>query len=308
MFSLTLYPFYDILINLMNAITTIGIIGYGNMGAAIAQQVKDKYTVAVFDNDTSKTSSTCGLTVASNLSNLFSAFQTIIIAIKPQDIEALLKSIKDLIDSHLIISIAAGVKTIDIEEALKPKRAKVIRVMPNIFVKEGAGISCITGGRNVGDDEVKVAEKIFSSLGSATLTIDESKMDAVTAISGSGPGYLAYLLEAKGITSEEAKEYIDKEIMPKYIEAAEDIGLNHKEAIDLANTTGTNLATHFQGHPNPGELKALQEQVTSKGGTTEAAIKKLQAGEGLQSAIKAAFKRAKELAELLKGRTEENRT
>jgi pyrroline-5-carboxylate reductase len=283
-------------INLMNATAAIGIIGYGNMGSAIAGQVKVKYAVCVFDSDRDKASSASGVRVAAQLPELFQVSQVIIIAVKPQDIGRLLREIKDLIHKHVIVSIAAGVQTADIGKALAPKAARVIRVMPNIFAKEGYGISCIAAGESASSGDLELTRQIFSCLGKVRI-IDEQKMDAVTAVSGSGPGYLAYLLERDGIAPEGYADYIDR-IMPDYIQAARDIGLSASEAEYLATNTGAGIVAYFASHSEP--PGALYRQVCSKGGTTEAAIAELEISRhSLSRALQSAVKRAQELSEAL---------
>ena len=201
---------------------TIGVIGYGNMGAAIANQIKSDYSVFVFDADSKKTCNTSEITVIASLSELFVCAATILIAVKPQQLSSLLKEIRAVTGEYILISIAAGVTTKDIQVALAPKRVKVIRAMPNLFARYGTGVTALCNGQYAGDDVLSVAIKVFEHLGK-TRCIDEEKMDAATAVSGSGPGYLSYLIEKDKVVPEERSKYIDS-LMPEYIESAKSVG------------------------------------------------------------------------------------
>ena len=202
--------------------------------------------------------------------------EVIILAVKPKDIEGLLAEIKDSLEpKKLVISIAAGITTSYIEKILK-KEIPVIRVMPNtpVAVKEGA--SAFSIGKYVSQEQEKIAESIFGAVGKA-VKVEENLMDAVTALSGSGPAYIFYI-----ITS--------------LIEAAVSLGLDKKTATTLATQTVLGSAKLLQETGE--EPAALKEKVASKGGTTEAALLVLDEGklkEILDKALKAAAKRAKEL-------------
>lgn len=277
----------------------IGIVGYGTMGAAIAQRLKRDYSLFVFDVDTEKTRNISGLITIEGLSKLFADTDIVLIAVKPQDLFALLQECKAFINAHLFISIAAGVTTQDIERVLKPKEAKVIRVMPNLFVRDACSVTAICRGQYTDDSELFLVQQLFDHLGQ-TKIVTEEQIDAVTAVAGSAPGYISYLLEKEKVPPDKRAQYIDS-IIPELTRAAEAIGLD--DARYFAENTGASISRFFQMHPESDAPEKLRKQVASKGGTTEAAIKVLEsAGRGkLEEAVMAAYKRARELSGLVRG-------
>jgi len=284
---------------------SIGVIGYGVMGASIAQQIKRAHHVFIFDADKAKTAQPTAPRVASSLKELFSSAGTLVIAVKPQDLFSLLRQARSVIDKHLLISIAAGARTSDIQAAFAPKKIKLIRVMPNLFVRDARAVTALCKGRYAKKADLLFAKALFDDFGK-TRIIDEEKMDAVTVISGSGPGYLSYLIEKDGVPPAQRSKYIE-DIVPEYIEAAKNVGLDAEEARFFSVNTAKGLMFYFQTHPESPE--AFRKQVTSKGGTTEAAIKVLEAGgrQKLNEAIVAAFKRAKEIANSIHNAIKENK-
>ncbi len=200
----------------------------------------------------------------------------IILAVKPQDMESLLQEISQFVTaSHLIISIAAGIKTSFIEKIIK-KSIPIIRAMPNLpaLIGEGMSVYCIS--KSVSEEDKKIAEEIFGSVGKV-LKLEEDKLDAVTALSGSGPAYVFYMLEAMAETGIE-------------------LGLKEEESKTLSVQTIIGAAKMIE----KGECPAvLRQKVTSPKGTTEAALKVLidtKWKEALIQAIKKAEQRSKELS------------
>ncbi len=277
----------------------IGIIGFGNMGSAIAARFDaNGYKIYVFDEDNSKTQARDSIKAVSSISDLSNATGIIILAIKPQDFSPVLGELKfnqDL-DKKIIVSIAAGVTTSLIEEILRPLRVKVIRTMPNLFAASGNGVSGICKGRYAIDEELTRVQELFGLLGEAVI-VKEDMMDAVTACSGSGPGYLCYMIE-----DDEPSKRIEhlKEIIPEYEQAAKDIGFSQDEIKFFATGTGNAVVDYLTEHPGVEAPRELREKVTSKGGTTEAAINTLKSKGTLSEALQAAKKRAKELSENIK--------
>jgi pyrroline-5-carboxylate reductase len=268
---------------------TIGIIGYGNMGAAIAQRVKPEFDICVFDKDNQKLSRASAVTVASGLSDLLGKSEIIILAIKPQDFVVVLTEIKNSIKDKLIISIAAGVTTTYIEKFLK--QARVIRVMPNIAAIVGKGISYICKGEFATDNDWGISIKLFNLIGH-TFVIEESLMNAATAIGGSGPGFWGYLIE--NLPESERAEFESKSFIPQLTNAAVKLGLDQGKARLSAElvVNGSRVMVNLL-NITP---KELVEKVASKGGTTEAGLEILKNGGTLTEAIDAATKRAKELS------------
>jgi len=271
---------------------SIGIIGFGNMGSAIAEQVKTKYAVSVFDKDNSKLKGLSGIKVAQGVKDLADKSEAVILAVKPQDFGAVLKEIKNSVKDKLIISIAAGISTSRIEKALG--KARVVRVMPNIGIKIGESVTCLSGGVSASDEDLKFTNELFGYLG-VTRVIEEKMMNAATAISGSGPAYIFDFIESdSSISPDNIPDHIKHNIMKRLERAAEAVGFNSEDANFLAADTGSASFLLLQrAGLSPKELK---EQVTSKGGTTEAALAVLHKGASWEDAAVAAMKRAEELS------------
>lgn len=248
--------------------TRIAIIGAGNMGSAIAKRIEKKYRIIVSDIDPNKLRK---LNIRDNIKAVRGA-DIIILAVKPQDMDAVLNEIKGAVrPSQLVISIAAGIKTRRIEDRLG--RVPVIRVMPNTPLLVGMGMSALCRGRYAGLKHIRIADRIFSSMGKVLL-VKEKQMDAVTAISGSGPAYVYLFIES--LIKSAIGLGLSKDIVIQTL----------KGALGLLEKTGK----------SPEELR---KQVTSPGGTTEAALKVFQK-EGftriIDKAIRAARKRSGELS------------
>ncbi len=265
----------------------IGIIGFGNMGSAIAERLKAKYQIFVFDKDANKIKNISGLEICEEIKDLIERVDTIILAVKPQDFGNLLNEIKDSVKGKLIISIAAGITTQYMENRLG--EVKAIRVMPNMPAKIGKGMTCLCRGEFTTDDDLNFSQKLFDKLGK-TLILNEDMMDAATAVSGSGPGFYFDIIESR----QGRREKILQEFIFSLTEAAKSIGFSPEEATLLSSTTGNASEMLIeQTKLSPVELK---KQITSKGGTTEAGLEVLHKGGSLKEAVKAALKRAKELS------------
>ncbi|MCG2712214.1 MAG: pyrroline-5-carboxylate reductase [Candidatus Omnitrophica bacterium] len=262
----------------------VGIIGAGNMGEAIINGLKNRqnFCVSVYEKNKARFKEIpekygvkkIALKQLTKLSNI------IIICVKPQDVDNLLLDIKNGITAgHVLISIAAGISTAHIEKLLKENTA-VIRVMPNLPGMIGKGLSAYCLGKYAGKNIPRyknIAQELFSTLG-VVFRIKESRMNAFTALGGSGPGFMAYFIDALQ-------------------EAAVNIGFNKKEArfISLNVSAGTaNMLLQADTDP-----KEFLKRVASAGGTTEAGLKELIKGkikQAVQRTIMAAAKRAKELS------------
>ena len=267
----------------------VGIIGFGNMGSAIAERIKKDYPVLVVDKDKAKTNGLKVITVVDRPLDLVCNSDIVIIAVKPQDIAGLLAEIKDVVCEKIVISIAAGITTSYIEGILAGVR--LIRAMPNLPARIGQGITCICKGKRVLDRDLKQALRIFSFLGKV-LVVKENMMNAVTAVSGSGPGFWAYLVEP--LPQDDWVRYSHKEFCPQLKDAAKKLGFSHRYASILATATMRGcLAVVKSWKITPQQLKAL---VASKGGTTEAGLRVLEKGGTLVEAVQAACKRAEELS------------
>jgi pyrroline-5-carboxylate reductase len=269
----------------------IGIIGFGNMGKAIAERIKSKYQVFIFDKDKEKTQDVPGVKIAENSADLVNSTDCLLLAVKPQDFDSVLGEIKSVIKDKLVISIAAGITTGYIEKFLG--KARVIRVMPNIAAKIGEAESSLCKGKSAKGADLDLAKELFDCVGK-TWVMDEGMLNAATAISGSGPAYIFYDMEIKKIDPANVSEEIKQKYTDLLKKAAERVGFDSQTALDLAvHTSASSLHLVTITGKSPAELK---QQVTSKGGTTEAALKKLASGGTWEEAAEAAKKRAEELS------------
>lgn len=269
----------------------VGIIGFGNMGSAIAERIKSKYELTVFDKDNAKTGNIKGINVSDSLKELADKADAVILAVKPQDFDEVLEALEGYVKGKLIISIAAGVYIDYIEKKLR--KSRVIRVMPNIGIKIGESVTCLSKGVSAVDDDLIFATELFGFMG-VVKEIDESLMNAATAISGSGPGYIFYFIEKEALDSEDVSKNTRLDIIEKLKGAAEGLGFSQADADFLAvNTTESSLKLLTVTKLKPAQLKS---QVTSKGGTTEAALKIFDKGGSWLEAAQAALKRAEELS------------
>ena len=204
--------------------------------------------------------------------------EVVVIAVKPQDIEALLGDVGGVLEaSQTVLSIAAAIPTELIERHVGDG-VPVVRAMPNAPVTVHEGMAGVTGGAHATEAHVALAEEVLGSVG-RSVRVDEAHMDAVTAVSGSGPAYFALLAESM-------------------IEAGILLGLSREVSTDLVVQTMLGTAKLLRDEKmHPVELR---EMVTSPGGTTISAIRELeQAGvrAAFLNAIQAAMKRSRELAE-----------
>jgi len=206
----------------------------------------------------------------------------IVLAVKPQILQEVVTPLGSLVAEArpLLISVAAGVTCLSIERWVGGQPA-LIRVMPNTPALIGAGISALYANSNVSDDQRALAEKIMAAVGKTIWIKEEALMDAVTAVSGSGPAYFFYVMQA-------------------IYDAAVREGLDTQTARLLTLETALGAARlALASTEDPGNLQA---QVTSPGGTTEAAINVLDNSgvrDALQKAVSAARARGGELAKLL---------
>ncbi|MDP2941603.1 MAG: pyrroline-5-carboxylate reductase [Candidatus Omnitrophota bacterium] len=269
----------------------IGIIGYGNMGAAIAQAIKAKYRLLVFDKDKQKTANLNGIGVAATGADLVRQSEVILLAVKPQDFEHALREIKNCLKDQLIISIAAGISTKHIEKNLGNIRA--IRVMPNLGAKIRESVTCLCAGVFATEEDLEFAQQLFYDLGVVHL-IPEGLMNAATAICGSGPAYVFDFIEGNSLGQDNIPQHAKEDMVKRLEQAAEAVGFSHEDALFLSfNTVNSSISLLQKSKLPAGELK---KQVASKGGTTEKALEVLAKGGSWEEAALAALKRAEELS------------
>jgi pyrroline-5-carboxylate reductase len=199
------------------------------------------------------------------------AADTLILAVKPQDMGALLDELAPHVPAdRLVVSVAAGIPTQFIERRLA-EDIPVIRVMSNTPVLVDEAMSAISAGAHAGEEHLRRAEEIFAPVGK-TIRVPESQQDAVTALSGSGPAYFFFLVEAM----------IDAGIL---------LGLPRTVAHDLIVQTAIGAAVMLRDtgeHP-----VTLREAVTSPAGTTINAIRELE-NHGVRAAMLAALEAARD--------------
>lgn len=197
--------------------------------------------------------------------------EIVVLAVKPQVMGEVLKGIAPVLRKEtLVISIAAGITAAKIEDALG-EGTRVVRVMPNTPALIGKGASGIAAGALADEADLEVTEAILGCVG-LTVRVKESELDAVTALSGSGPAYVFYLLESM-------------------LAAADEMGLEKETARTLALQTVEGAARLMKDSGE--EAAELRAKVTSKGGTTHAAISSMEEF-GVKSAIITALKAARD--------------
>jgi pyrroline-5-carboxylate reductase len=258
----------------------IGFIGGGNMAEALIKGILSRENKKVIVSEPREDrrdflSKTYGvLTTASNTEAVASS-DLIVLAVKPQNMAAVLDEISGVITADkTVVSIAAGITLAFLQSRLKTER--LIRVMPNTPALVQEGMSVISLCSCLPTSVISPVRDIFISIGKV-LTLPEKHMDAVTALSGSGPGFVAFFTEA-------------------LIESGEKMGLTRDNASELAIQTVIGTA-RLLGTGMPPET--LRKMVTSPGGTTAAGVKVFEE-KGLAAlvgkALEAAKKRANELA------------
>ncbi len=217
-------------------------------------------------------------TLYSNPGEFIKNADLIILAVKPQDIQALFDSLKGYLDSQqVILSIMAGVKMQTICNSLAV--TKVIRAMPNLATQIGKSMTVFTSTNDVTRIELVMVQNLINTTGKSIYTNDESMIDAATAISGSGPAYVLYFMDS-------------------LIKTAIEMGFSPSEAELLVAQTFRGTTDLFRQSNLP--AKDWINKVASKGGTTEAAIKSFdenKLNEKIEIGAKAALERAIELGE-----------
>jgi pyrroline-5-carboxylate reductase len=263
---------------------TIGFLGTGNMAEAL---IKGLISAGVVEpkqlHGSDPRRERCnelreryGIHVTTHNEDVVRHAEIVVLSVKPQILPKVLEEIEPhLKPSALVISIAAGVPVVAIEERL-PEGTRIVRTMPNTPALVGAGATAIAAGQHAKDDDVEATRRIFDAVGK-TVVLDESQLDAVTGLSGSGPAYVFLIIEALS-------------------DAGVKMGLSRYNAQALAAQTVLGSAKLLiETNEHPGRLK---DMVTSPGGTAIAGLHTLEAG-GLRTtlinAVEAATNRSREL-------------
>ncbi len=261
-----------------------GLIGGGVMGEALLSRLLAQETYIANDVLVSEPQQErrtflqqqYGVQVTSDNQTVVSSAAVLLLAIKPQVFDAVVSQLVDRQPNQLVLSILAGV-TLQRLEAAFPDQP-IIRSMPNTPATVGAGMTAISAGKQAQPHHLQLARRIFATVGEV-VEVPETLLDAVTGLSGSGPGYVAVMIEA-------------------LIDGGVAAGLPRSIATQLAIQTVRGTAELLQTKAlHPAQLK---DQVTSPGGTTIAGIAQLeQAGfrSALIEAVKAAYRRSQELGQ-----------
>jgi len=268
----------------------IAFIGGGNMASALIAGLAGKLTAGadihvVDPNPASlaKLNQQYGVTTASAADAAVGAADVIVLAIKPQSMREVAAQLLPLLDrakQTLIVSVAAGIRSADLSRWLGGYGA-IVRCMPNTPALIGMGITGMVASAGVSNEQKQTADDILRAVGPTVWLDDESKIDAVTAVSGSGPAYVFYFIEAMQ-------------------QAAQELGLSAEQGTQLALATFAGAAQLANQSAEPVSL--LRERVTSKGGTTYAALTSMDDSgvkAAIVTAVKAAAARGKEMGDEL---------
>lgn len=208
------------------------------------------------------------------------ACDAIVLAVKPQQMKAAVAPLVPQLKQQVVVSIAAGLRLESLSRWLGGYK-KLVRTMPNTPALIGAGITGLYALPEVSESERAAAERILQAVGSTLWIADEARMDAITAVSGSGPAYVFLFIEAMQ-------------------QAAAELGFTPEESRRLSIETVLGAARLAAQSDEPAAV--LRERVTSKGGTTEAALKVMaerSVKDGIVAGIHAADARGRELGDLL---------
>lgn len=279
----------------------IAIIGGGSIGEALlsgllraGRQVKD-LAVAEKHPDRARYLSETYSVLVTTVADAVDTANFVVVAVKPADVDSVVDEIAEAAaradsgaDEHVFVSVAAGVST-DFYENKLPAGAPVVRVMPNAPMVVGGGVSALAAGRFATPEQLKEVSALFDAVGGVT-EVAESQLDAVTAVSGSGPAYFFLMVEA-------------------LVDAGVAAGLSRSVATDLVVQTMAGSAAMLLDRLDkveeagvPGALDTtaaqLRATITSPGGTTAAGLRELERG-GLRAAVANAVEAAKTRSEQL---------
>jgi pyrroline-5-carboxylate reductase len=263
----------------------IGFIGGGNMASALIGGLLERLTVPehihVVDRNQDaliRLESEFGVSTALGMDATLAQMDVIILSVKPQQMRDVVGGLSAFLSGQLLLSIAAGIRAKDIARWLGGYD-KIVRTMPNTPALIGLGMTGLVAMPGVDAIQRQAAQDIMAAVGSTVWLEDESLIDAVTAVSGSGPAYVFYFIEAMQ-------------------QAAIELGLNPEQGTQMAIATFNGAAQLALRSSDP--VAVLRERVTSKGGTTYAALCSMEESgiqQSIVKAIKAAAVRGKELGD-----------
>lgn len=263
----------------------IAFIGGGNMATALigglAGKLTDPSHIHVVDlnpDSLHNLASKFAVKTSLNIDQALVDVDVIILAVKPQQLRDVLAQLAPFLQGQLLLSIAAGIRALDMARWLHGYD-RIVRAMPNTPALIGMGMTGLAAMPGVTPEQRQAAQEIMHAVGATLWLDDESQLDAVTAVSGSGPAYVFYFIEAMQ-------------------QAAVELGLSAEQANQMAIATFSGAAQLAAGSNEAVSL--LRERVTSKGGTTYAALCSMEQSavkEGIVQAIKAAAVRGRELGD-----------
>lgn len=265
----------------------ITFLGGGNMAnALIGGMLKQGFVAAdlhVIDPGTearAKLNAAYAVNCHSSAETMPAGPDILVLAVKPQQMQEACAPLREKLGNAVVVSIAAGLNLDTLSRFLGGHR-KIVRCMPNTPALVGLGITGLYALPEVSAEEKAAADRVLRAVGSTVWIDSEAKMDGVTAISGSGPAYVFLFIEALQ-------------------QAAAELGFTPEEGRQLAIETVQGAAALAAQSPDPAAV--LRERVTSKGGTTEAALRTMAekgVKEGIIAGVKAAEARGQELGKLL---------
>jgi pyrroline-5-carboxylate reductase len=260
-------------------------IGGGNMATALigglAGKLTDGANIHVVDlnpDSLSRLHQQFGVGTAQQIDARLSSADVIVLAVKPQQMREVVLQILPHLRQQVILSIAAGIRGVDLARWLGGYGA-IVRTMPNTPALIGQGITGMVALPGVSDSQRAATDAIMRAVGATVWLDDEALIDPVTAVSGSGPAYVFYFIESMQ-------------------QAALEMGLTQEQGTQLAIATFTGAAQLAAQSSEP--ISLLRERVTSKGGTTYAALTSMEESgvkDAIVRALKAAAARGKELGE-----------
>ena len=265
----------------------ISFIGGGNMATALINGLAGKlvagsdiHVVDVNVDALQKLKQQFGVSTSTVLDQQIAQVDVIVLAVKPQQLAEVMQQLRTWVSTQLIISIAAGVRLHDLSRWLGGYTA-IVRTMPNMPALIGQGMTGMVAMSGVSTAQHNVANNVMSAVGATMYVDDESLLDVITAISGSGPAYVFYFMESM-------------------LEVGQDMGLTAEQATTLVDATFIGSAQLVTRSTDSAAM--LREKVTSKGGTTYAAITSMQDNnvkQHIMVAVKKAMQRAQELGDEL---------
>lgn len=292
---------------MLSRMARIAIIGGGSIGEALlsgllraGRQVKDMVIAEKFPDRAKYLSDTYSVLVTT-VADAVETGTYIIVAVKPADVETVIGDIAEAAAKaesntaeQVFVTVAAGVTTAYYEAKL-PAGSPVIRVMPNAPVVVGGGVSALARGRFATPEHLKEVSAIFDAVG-GVLTVPESQLDAVTAVSGSGPAYFFLMVEAlvdAGVAAGLSRSVATDLVVQTMAGSAAMLLERLDEAQSAGDAAGSSLGSALD--TTAAQLRAT---VTSPGGTTAAGLRELERG-GLRAAVADAVDAAKRRSEQL---------